>query len=485
MSSMIKSLTTLVFLGFCVVPIGSAHAGGWTGTLLVSDVPGTHAQHPYLTSDGSKLVMSYYTSGSRNIWTILSDGSGLTQVTSYPAVTNGDERPIVSDDGSKIVFESNADPLGTNADGNKEIFTVNSNGTGLTQVTVTTTVGGGAFHASISGDGTKICFNFFGANLTGGNPDLNTEVYTANFNGSGMVQVTNTTGGGGAFGMITGDGSAVIWSDGGFGLNSIRRTNPDGTGTVVLATLQNAFVLPRHAVSDSVSLVVFTSNDNPFGTNPDGNKEIFTVNAGGVVTQVTQTTDNGGLGNANLRPYLSGDGSRIVFITQNDITGQNPDFGAEVFIVSPSGTGLAQITNSTVAVPTNADWSYISVDASGSSLAVVTGHDFDGGNHGAFSLWILTNTGGPTFVRGDCNVDGLFNIADGVFGLGVLFSGIPALCADACDANDDGSFDVADVIYTLAAIFTGGPPPPTPHPGCGSDATSGDPLGCAFFAPCP
>ena len=91
----------------------------------------------------------------------------------------------------------------------------------------------------------------------------------------------------------------------------------------------------------------------------------------------------------------------------------------------------------------------------------------------------------PGFVRGDCNADGNFNIADPIFLLNELFSmGDPAHCDDACDMNDDGLKDIGDPVYGLSAQFTDGPPPPAPHPSCGSDPTA-DMLGCGSFAGCP
>ena len=95
--------------------------------------------------------------------------------------------------------------------------------------------------------------------------------------------------------------------------------------------------------------------------------------------------------------------------------------------------------------------------------------------------------GGPTlpeFVRGDCNADGGFNIADAIFLLAALFSGGPAgTCLDSCDANDDGGINIADAIFSLAALFSGGPAP-TPTT-CGVDPTDTDALDCVSFPPCP
>ncbi|MEM7261122.1 MAG: hypothetical protein AAF488_03965 [Planctomycetota bacterium] len=93
---------------------------------------------------------------------------------------------------------------------------------------------------------------------------------------------------------------------------------------------------------------------------------------------------------------------------------------------------------------------------------------------------------GPLFVRGDVNTDGLFDIADPVSVLNILFiPGTPVVnCLDAMDINDDGSTDIGDAVYALSALFvTGSPSPPAPNV-CGEDPTD-DALGCDLYAPCP
>ena len=363
----------------------TAEAQYWTQTSLLPD----SNQDVYLTGDGSKIVFTHYANNWWNVWTINADGSNLTRVTNYAATYNGDETPAISDDGLRIVFMSNADPLGSNPEGNKEIFTVNADGSGLTQITVTT--GGFGFMPEITDDGSRICFTMHSADLTGQNPDLGSEVYVANFDGSGLTQASNMASGG-ASGSISGDGSTVVWSPTTFGINTIYRCNPDGSGTTPLVTLNDAFVLPRHCITDDGSLAVFRSDDDPFGTNADGNNEVFAVDVPtGNYWQVTQTIDTGGLGNANLRPFVSGLGSLILFMTQNDITGENPDYAAELFITCTDGSNLKQITNSTYAVPTNIDYAYFSVDDRGDVVAVIAHDSMLGppGGRGPTTLWRL------------------------------------------------------------------------------------------------
>ena len=134
-------------------------------------------------------------------------------------------------------------------------------------------------------------------------------------------------------------------------------------------------------------------------------------------------------------------------------------------------------------------------DLGGSPIGNVLVQSWEFGGYGGDQVLLAADIiaalggggGGPTlpeFVRGDCNADGGFNIADSIFLLAALFSGGPAgSCLDSCDANDDGGINIADAIYALAALFSGGPAP-TPT-SCGVDPTDTDPLDCASFPPCP
>ncbi len=89
----------------------------------------------------------------------------------------------------------------------------------------------------------------------------------------------------------------------------------------------------------------------------------------------------------------------------------------------------------------------------------------------------------PQFIRGDANGDSLFNIADTVKILEVLFQSQPVECANAMDINDDDVANIADAIYGLGVLFSGFPPPVAPFPNCGADPTSGS-LSCQESSAC-
>ena len=100
----------------------------------------------------------------------------------------------------------------------------------------------------------------------------------------------------------------------------------------------------------------------------------------------------------------------------------------------------------------------------------------DGGGGGSASS-------DASFLRGDANTDGSFDIADVILSLGYLFQDLPVSCLLALDSNDDQTVDIGDSIYSLNALFGGGPSPGPPHQQCGDDTSAGT-LDCDSFPLC-
>ncbi len=82
------------------------------------------------------------------------------------------------------------------------------------------------------------------------------------------------------------------------------------------------------------------------------------------------------------------------------------------------------------------------------------------------------------FMRGDANIDGQINLADGIRILDHLFMSAPLGCMDAADTNDDETINIADPIVLFSYLFILAPPPPAPFPACGPDPTNDLVLGC-------
>src|SRR5438552_2386238 len=93
------------------------------------------------------------------------------------------------------------------------------------------------------------------------------------------------------------------------------------------------------ALSQDGSRIAFASKDDPLGTNPDGNSEIFLLDAS-KLTQVTVTSPGdiaNRITNGNFQPSMSDDGRFIAFSSNRDLASQNSDGNLEVFMYDSLG----------------------------------------------------------------------------------------------------------------------------------------------------
>jgi Tol biopolymer transport system component len=92
--------------------------------LCLVSVP-AHATFP---GENGKIVFNANLTGTWQMYTINADGSGMTQITNLPATTLEGWGPTFSPDGQKISFCHDMS-------GAPEIYTINADGTGLTRLT--------------------------------------------------------------------------------------------------------------------------------------------------------------------------------------------------------------------------------------------------------------------------------------------------------------------------------------------------------------
>ncbi len=132
---------------------------------------------PAWSPDGKKIAFYRITSSSRDIFTINSDGSGLEKLTNTPTQ---DSNPAWSPNGARIAYTVCC----------HDIWMMNANGTNKTNLTGGSTypgVAGGSREPNWSPDGSKLVF-------TGG-PDCDfsctgTDIYVMNSRGGGEVNLT-------------------------------------------------------------------------------------------------------------------------------------------------------------------------------------------------------------------------------------------------------------------------------------------------------
>ncbi len=125
---------------------------------------------PTWSPDGKKIAFMSDRSGNWDIWIINVDGSGLTQVTHHPGE---DEFPDWSPDGKKIAFTSKRG-------GNRDIWVMNVDGSNPVNLT---NMPGRDRYPMWSPDGKMIAFNT--------KRDGNQEIYVMNADGSNQRNVTN------------------------------------------------------------------------------------------------------------------------------------------------------------------------------------------------------------------------------------------------------------------------------------------------------
>jgi Tol biopolymer transport system component len=154
---------------------------------VTSDPTGDDCPSDY-SPNGKRLVITRANDTTYALYTVKLDGSGLKQITPDGMdfnFCNGNWSP----QGNQIVFSAHV----PNGDYHSSVWVVHFNGSDLRQIPIAGPCGGpfsdpttyGCFNPVWSPDGRKIAF---GRNQDDGQRDL----YTVNTDGSGLFQVTNT-----------------------------------------------------------------------------------------------------------------------------------------------------------------------------------------------------------------------------------------------------------------------------------------------------
>jgi hypothetical protein len=271
--------------------------------------------------------------------------------------------PGISQDGSIIAFAAKENPLGTNADGNSEIFLYNS--TTLRQITnttpndISTRVSDGNFLPSLSDDGRFIAFSS-NRNLASQNADGNLEIFIFDTASNAFAQLTNTAGVVGATdAKISGDGTRVAYiRDGGAQASAQRdlilQDRAGGTTRLLAGNVTNLAFTYGRAISDDGLRVVYAADTAA------NSSQVFLFD-GRVSNSTRQITAlEAREADVPLHPTISGDGTRIAFATRRPITitvgepedEDNSDHSIELYTYDiPTG----QFARVTPDAPTTAD----------------------------------------------------------------------------------------------------------------------------------
>ena len=257
--------------------------------------------------------------------------------------------PAISQDGSRIAFASRDDPLGTNTDGNSEIFLYD--GAKLIQLTNTSPgnianrITNGNFQPSISDDGRFIAFSS-NRDLVAQNSDSNLEVFVFDTEAATFAQLTNSLGiVGFSDAKISGNGNSVAYIRDTGATPSPRRDlleqprGANGSVTVLATNMQSLAMTYGRAISDDGMRVVFSAEtaanlSQVFLFDGRGDASVRQVTSLGV-----RTTE------VPLHPTISGDGSRIAFAARRNVIGGNSDGSVELYVFDIPSAQMSKITS--------------------------------------------------------------------------------------------------------------------------------------------
>lgn len=394
--------TGYVFSGWS----GDGCSGGGTCTLTLSANKSVRATFVMIVFETNQTPagVPIVSPGRLNLWLVKTDGSGsraLTQITNDAMTAPFAGEAQWSPDGETILFTSTV-ALDGNWDADQisstNIWTINpSDGSDLTPLTSCSS-GGGSNQAMWSPDGTRIVF---ASTMEPGDPTncffTQNNIWVMNSDGSGLMNLTDLleTYGNAMEPQWSPDGSQVVFvsdmSDPPGPIASsyynIWVANADGSGSPTQLTNNSSnnfviFSMPKW--SPDGTQILFESNLALSG-DPDDALAVQNIwvmsNTGSNLTHLT----NAALGGPNnSSPQWSPDGTRIVFVSEGALA--NPTAvgsGANIWIADADGDNATYLTGRTDNL--DADWPQWSADgtsvvfeydnASGSNIMTTTVND--------------------------------------------------------------------------------------------------------------
>jgi TolB protein len=266
-------ITTILLAAAVALPLGPAKR-----------VTNVQDAYPMLSPDGTRLVFESNRTGNWDIYTMRPDGTDLVRLTTDPAADVG---PIWSPDGKHILFASERDA------GDSEIYVMNTDGSGQRRLTRQP---GDDSHPHWSPDGSRIVFN--SAHTT---PDLKAdwtkqhhEIFTMAADGSDVRQITR---------LKT--------------VSTYPQFSPDGRKIAFRQTLDEAGFL--------WDLTLGMRNSEIFVMNADGSNPV----------DVSRSASYDGW------PAWSPDGASVVFSSNR----AGPANIGQLYAVDPDGSNLRKLTD--------------------------------------------------------------------------------------------------------------------------------------------
>ncbi len=282
--------------------------------------PPNLARYPTITGDGRRVA--YQVDGSTPIdWFAVLYLHDLTTnavtplsptnwPTNFSATLNGD--------GSRLVFESSENLSGDSPYGHEEVFLYDADAGAFTKITPL----GGALNERLRIDfaGHRVVFDSID-NLTGENPNGWPQLFVFDGKRGTLGQITPGDG----FPNynlpdLSGDGSRVV-----FGYDSSLVAFDIARKAIV--PLLEGVPAGTLATNYDGTRTAFFSSEDLIGENPDESVEVFLYDS--AADQLIQVTDTDF--NSSFKLDINGPGNVLVFLSNADLVGQNPDRSTELF----------------------------------------------------------------------------------------------------------------------------------------------------------
>ncbi|HYJ47448.1 MAG TPA: hypothetical protein VEV81_12620, partial [Pyrinomonadaceae bacterium] len=264
------ALLVVVAAALCLAGLWRVRSQGGGLRRLTQTTEGGININPSLSGDGRYVAFEStedltHTGATDHFHAIRADISGDPATFTQMASTRA-PAPGISQDGSRVAFAAKDDPLGTNTDGNSEIFLYD--GATLRQITNTTPAEtstrtrDGNFQPSLTDDGRFIAFSS-NRNLANQNGDGNLEVFVFDTVSNTFTQLTNTAGVVGATdAKISGDGRRVAYirdgnTSAGGPRDLVLQDRASGTTCLLVGGVTNLAFTYGRAISDDGSRVVY------------------------------------------------------------------------------------------------------------------------------------------------------------------------------------------------------------------------------------
>ncbi|HZH31412.1 MAG TPA: DUF5050 domain-containing protein [Pyrinomonadaceae bacterium] len=259
------------------------------------------------SEDGTKIAYHSYRDGQSEIYTMNADGSNQARLTTSSI---GSYQPAWSPDGTKIAFR------GYDSQANSDIYVINADGTGLTNLSNDPC--GCSYTPAWSPDGARIMFMI--------EDNYSSRVYVMDADGTNQTQLTNDIEYSASWSP---DGTKIVFVSERDGAPEIYVMNADGTNQTNLTDTYN--LLPSAPFNDAPAWSP-DGTQIAFATDRDGQVEVYVMDDDG--TNLSRLTNSTG----SDEPRWSADGLKIMFTTTRD-------GNQELYSMNPDGTSQINLTN--------------------------------------------------------------------------------------------------------------------------------------------